>query len=233
MARAYDGRPSDSACTAREIAALPFHRVLRLAGRIAADVIVAVRAGQRRADFARRQRRHLHDFELRRRVAQEPQRTRRVPRRQHEAVAARRERAEQIAQHAAQAGEALERAQLEIHPAERRGSRRTRAPSRTSGRHGCAGARLGSGGRAVRMSGERRRLAQRLQEPLGRRRDPLDVHVLRLGAPDQIAQPEQQRCPAAPAPAEHDRNARTRSRRAVERGEHAPLQGVTLRDHHL
>ena len=74
--------------------------------------------------------------------------------------------------------------------------RRRRAPRR-------AGAR-----RARARRRERETAAQRLQEPLRRRRDPLDVNVLRLAPPDQIAQPQQQRGPACAAAAEHDRNAR-------------------------
>ena len=69
--------------------------------------------GKRGADLGGDERRDVDDLELRRRVAQDAQRARRVARCQHEPVAARGERADEIAQHGAQAGEALERAQLE------------------------------------------------------------------------------------------------------------------------
>ena len=53
------------------------------------------------------------DLEARGGVAQQPMRARDIPGGQHEAVGASRQRLEQIAQHVAQAGEALERPQLE------------------------------------------------------------------------------------------------------------------------
>ena len=60
-----------------------------------------------------RQRRHVDDFEARRAIAQQPQRARDVAAGQDEAVAARRQAVDEVVQHAAQAGKAFERAQLE------------------------------------------------------------------------------------------------------------------------
>ena len=55
----------------------------------------------------------MNHFEARRSIAQQPQRARRVAARQHEAVAAGAEAVDEVVQHAAQAREALEGAQLQ------------------------------------------------------------------------------------------------------------------------
>src|SRR5439155_7166751 len=60
-----------------------------------------------------RERRHRNHFEARGSIAQQPYRPRRVPARENDAVAARGEAIDQIVEHAAQAGKALERPQLE------------------------------------------------------------------------------------------------------------------------
>ena len=128
-----------------EIVALPIHFVFRV--RRDAHVIVVMRPGKRRADFRGAERRDVDDLELRRRIAQQPVRARGVSAGQHEPVAARRERADQIAQHGAQPGEALERAQLEElveqERRRRRAGRARRVEERERGVERVARARLG------------------------------------------------------------------------------------------
>ena len=195
-----------------------------------------MRARQRRADFGGAERRDVDDLELRRRVAQQPVRARDVAAGQHEPVAARRERADQVAQHACAARGSSRTCAA-------RGTRRAgTSPASSRARAPCRGTRAPRRTRRARPAAlagcpygvrrERRRLAQRLQEPLGRRRDPLDVHVLRLVAPDQVAQPQQQRRAAAAAAAEDDGNPRARPGRSVEGREHAALERRALGDHH-
>ena len=70
----------------------------------------------------------MHDFELRRRVPEQPVRAGDVSRGEDEAVRARGERGDEVAQDAAKAREALERAELEdLVQQERRGAATRRA----------------------------------------------------------------------------------------------------------
>jgi hypothetical protein len=96
----------------------------------------------------------VHDLEARGGVAQQPVRARDVAGRQHEPVGTARQRLEQIAQHVAQAGEALEGAELEYFVEQEGAGVAARRPCRVEvgeqrieglacGRRGA----LGSGGR--------------------------------------------------------------------------------------
>jgi hypothetical protein len=198
-------------------------------------MVVVVRARQRGPDFGGAERRDVDDLEACRRVAQQPVRARHVPAGEDEAIPARRQRADQVAQHRAQAGEALERAQLEELVEQERGRRRAgRARGVEEGERRVE--RLAGAGlrRLLRvgLGRERRRVPQRLQKTFGRRRDRFDVHVLRLAAADEVAQPQQQRGAAAAAAAEHDGDARTGSAGSIECREHAPLERGPFGDHH-
>ena len=146
---------------------------------------------------------------------------------QDEAVAAGGKSVEEIVEHAAQAGEALERAQLEeLVEQERRRFAVRRAGAREKGERRVE---RRPGARSRRFeAGERRRRTDRLVKPLGRRRRPLDVDELRRGAADPLVQLLQQRRPAAAAAAEQHRNAR---RRGVERGEQPARDSGARRQH--
>ena len=60
----------------------------------------------------------------------------------------------------------------------------------------------------------------------------LDVDVLAGAASEKVADAQEQRRPSGATAAEHDGNARRTARSAFERGQHAPLEGRTLRNHH-
>ena len=194
------------------------------------------RGGQRRADFRGRERRDLDDLELRRRVAQQAMGPRGVAGREHEPVAARPQRPDEIAQHAAQAREALERPQLEELVEQERRGRVSGDAGRVEECQRCVEGRARAGVLAVvgrsRTARERRRLTHRGEEPLRRRRDPLDVDVLRRRAAEEIAQPQEERGPPRAAAAEDDRDARTASGRSVKRRQDSPLERRPLRNHH-
>jgi hypothetical protein len=68
---------------------------------------------------------------------------------------------------------------------------------------------------------ERRRAGDGAEEPLGRRRGPLDVDVLGGCPAEAVAQLVQDRCPARAAPTHQDGNARWRR---IERGGNAADQ---------
>ena len=118
---------------------------------------------QRRAHFRRAQGRDVNDLERRGHVAQQPVRPCGVARGQHESVAARRQRRNEIAQHRAKSGEALERPELEeLVEQERRRRVTGRARRVEKGERGVERIPCGPFGRVRRtvwMGGEWRRRA--------------------------------------------------------------------------
>ena len=158
-----------------------------------------------------------------------------VPRRQHEAVAARGERADRVAEDRAQAREALEGAQLE-ELVEQEGRRSV--AGRACGVQECERGveRLAGARRRPRdvcmVRWKRRGLANRLVEPLGCRRYRLDVDVLRRRATEEIPQAQQERGASGAAAAKHHGNPRSSAGRAIQCGQDPALEGRPLRDHH-
>jgi hypothetical protein len=175
----------------RELVASPIVFILDHAGQRAGG-----RHGrERRADLAWRQRRDRNDLELRRCIAKQTVRACRVPGGQHEAVAAGRQRSEQIAKHRPQSGKAFERSQLEEFVEQERSRQVAGRPDgiekrqRSIERAACA--RVAAIALPERAGREWRVVAQRFEKSFWRRRDALDVHVLSRRAADQIAQTQQ------------------------------------------
>ena len=174
-----------------------------------------------------RQRRHLDDFEARRVVAQQPQRTRDVAARQHEPVAAGGDALDEVVQDAPQSGKALERAQLQelVEQEHRRLAGAGPAVREEVERHVERGARARRGRVGDR---EGRPVDRRTVEALRRRRRALDVDALRRHPAGPLAQLLQQRASSAAAPAEENRDA---GWRRVERRGDAPGQRSTRGQH--
>ena len=191
---------------------------------------------QRRPDLGGPERRDVDDLKLVRRVAEHAQRAGRVARGQHETVAVGGKRRDEVAQDGAQAGEALEGPQLQELVEEERRRRIARGTRGAEPGERGVERRPGSRIRAHRglpgLKGERRRHPDRLEQPLRRRGDALDVDVLAGVASEQIAQ----RARATTCARYHSPQARREfadaTGSAFERGEYAPLEGRTLRNHH-
>ena len=172
----------------------------------------------------------MHHLEARRRVAQQPVRARDIARRQHEAVRAGRERLEQIAEHVAQAREALERAQLE-HFVEQERARL--AAGRARG--------VEEGEQHVERFARGRRLALR-RRATGTATAPVTAWRKRSGvvaqrstsmycaaaAAEALAQPLQQHGASGAAAAEDDGNSRWRR---FERAQNPSLEPSMLTRH--
>jgi len=169
----------------------------------------------------------VDDFESRRAAAQQPHRARDITAREDQAIAARRQGLDQLVEHAAQSGEALEGPQLEEFVEQERGrggagGARTRE-ERESGVEG----RPDTGRRRI-AGGEGRGRDDRAQKPLRRGGRPLHVDVLRRRPADPVVKLPQQRRPAAAAPADEDRDA---GRRGVERRHRTACQAGARRQH--
>ena len=138
----------------------------------------------------------MDDLELVGRIAQHAERARGVTGRQDEPVAVGGERRDEVAQHRPQAGKALEGPQFQELVEEKRGwrvARRARgAEPGERGVEGRAGGRIGAYGRGARVERERRHVADRLEQSLGRRRDAFDVDVLARAASEEIADAQEQ-----------------------------------------
>jgi hypothetical protein len=183
---------------------------------------------QHRADFGRRQRRQVNDFEPCGRVAQQAMGTDHVARGQHEAIAGLGQRLHQIAQHVAQSRETLERAQLEHLVEEERGRLVAGAGARQVGERVIEG--LACRRRPVgRDAGDKRPgLGQRREEAFGRTRRALDIDVLARLPPQPIGQDVQRGGAATAAAAQQDRDTRWG---CLERREDAPLE-TRMWSHH-
>ena len=212
--RAYDGRPLASAWTSRA------SRRARGRPRLRSSRDDRPRDADRRqrgADLGGGERRDVDDLEPGRRVAQQPVRPRHVARGQDEPVAARCEHVDQVAQDRAQAGEALERAQLEELVEQERRRRVGRGPRAVSRNASAASKaarapgspRPGSLWRCA-SNGDASRDRVRGSAPASSRCAPRRCTATRCGR--QIAQPQQERRAAGAAAAE-------------EHGDAEPLSG--------
>jgi hypothetical protein len=158
-----------------------------------------------RGQFVHRQRRELDHLDGIAEFAEEAQRARHVPRRQHEPVGRAGQARDEVVQHVPKAREVLERAELE-HFIEQEGDRpvvlaacalqeRERRVERRAGRR-----------RVDRDVGrkKRRRLHDAAQHPLRGGRASLDVHVLAAVRAQMLAQRAEQVRPARAAAADED-----------------------------
>ena len=174
-----------------------------------------------------RQCRHVNHFEAGRPLVQQPERTRGVPAGEDETILAGREAIHEIVQDGPEPREALECAQLEELVEEERRRLAAGGPGarekRQCGVEGRTRSRRGD-----RPAGERRRARHRAQEPLWRRRRPIDIDVLRVGPSDPIPQLMEQRRASASAASEKDRDAR---RRRVDRREDTARESRSWRLH--
>ena len=141
-----------------------------------------------------------------------------------------------LAQHVPQAGEALERPELEHFIQQEGGGRIVAGPRPADQSQGAIERGAGGRRRLLRRGGERavqrkrRRGGHRLLESLGRARGALDIDVLALLPAHAVLQHVQQGRPARAAAADHDRNAWGRG---VKRGEDAAFKSGVGSHHRL
>src|SRR5207247_6736515 len=126
-----------------------------------------------------------------------------------EAVGARREAVDEIVEHAAEPGEALERAQLEELVEQERRHLAAAGPRARQERERRVKSGAGPGAGLI-GDGKRRRRANRTEEALRSGRRALDVHVLRRAACAPVAEQMDESGSPAAASAQQDRNTRRR-----------------------